>query len=294
MKAKNITIIILLVISGVLFNLMDNEKITYLSIDSKFASAPNKIKRTNKNKTTKVVIKNEEQSFNVNKTVNKKLNNLTNIKIENKSIIFNSTKSNLVSNINKNDLEKLINSKKDTWYVFNNEGKKYDLSIENNIINLDGDDYKSLSIFDSFKFYTIDYKDGLWVLNYPKVSVGKGINVNYFSNIESALKVYKNGDVITILNDIETNTLNIDKNIIIDGNNNSISSNETLFKVKNINININITLNNININTKNLINVKKDNKVKVNIVNSKILYMSEFSNKKIKVNKDNATISSYL
>lgn len=292
MKAKNITIIILLVISGVLFNLMDNEKITYLSIDSKFASAPNKIKRTNKNKTTKVVIKNEEQSFNVNKTVNKKLNNLTNIKIENKSIIFNSTKSNLVSNINKNDLEKLINSKKDTWYVFNNEGKKYDLSIENNIINLDGDDYKYLSIFDSFKFYTIDYKDGLWVLNYPKVSVGKGINVNYFSNIESALKVYKNGDVITILNDIETNTLNIDKNIIIDGNNNSISSNETLFKVKNININI--TLNNININTKNLINVKKDNKVKVNIVNSKILYMSEFSNKKIKVNKDNATISSYL
>lgn len=292
MKAKNIIIIILLVISGVLFNLMDNEKITYLSIDSKFASTPNKIKRTNKNKTTKVVIKNEEQSFDINKTVNKKLNNLTNIKIENKSIIFNSTKSNLVSNINKNDLEKLINSKKDTWYVFNNEGKKYDLSIENNIINLDGEDYKSLSIFDSFKFYTIDYKEGLWELNYPKVSVGKGINVNYFSNIESALKVYKNGDVITILNDIETNTLNIDKNIIIDGNNNSISSNETLFKVKNININI--TLNNVNINTKNLINVKKDNKVKVNIVNSKILYMSEFSNKKIKVNKDNATISSYL
>ena len=292
MKAKNITIIILLVISGVLFNLMDNEKITYLSIDSKFASAPNKIKRTNKNKTTKVVTKSEEQSFDINKTVNKKLTNLTNIKIENKKIIFNSTKSNLVSNINKNDLEKLINSKKDTWYVFNNEGKKYDLSIENNIINLDGEDYKSLSIFDSFKFYTIDYKDGLWELNYPKVSVGKGINVNYFSNIESALKVYKNGDVITILNDIETNTLNIDKNIIIDGNNNSISSNETLFKVKNININI--TLNNVNINTKNLINVKKDNKVKVNIVNSKILYMSEFSNKKIKVNKDNATISSYL
>lgn len=292
MKAKNIIIGVLLVISGFLFNLMDNEKITYLSIDNKLVSAPNKIKHTNKNKTTKVVIKNEEQDFNVNKTVNKKLNNLTNIKIENKSIIFNSTKSNLVSNINKNDLEKLINSKKNTWYVFNNEGKKYDLSIENNIINLDGEDYKSLSIFDSFKFYTIDYKDGLWELNYPKVSVGKGINVNYFSNIESALKVYKNGDVITILNDIETNTLNIDKNIIIDGNNNSISSNETLFKVKNININI--TLNNVNINTKNLINVKKDNKVKVNIVNSKILYMSEFSNKKIKVNKDNATISSYL
>lgn len=292
MKAKNIIIIILLVISGVLFNLMDNEKITYLSIDSKFASAPNKIKRTNKNKTTKVVTKNEEQSFDINKTVNKKLTNLTNIKIENKKIIFNSTKSNLVSNINKNDLEKLINSKKDNWYVFNDEGKKYDLSIENNIINLSGEDYKSLSIFDSFKFYTIDYKDGLWELNYPKVSVGKGINVNYFSNIESALKVYKNGDVITILNDIETNTLNIDKNIIIDGNNNSISSNETLFKVKSKNINI--TLNNININTKNLINVKKDNKVKVNIINSKILYMSEFSNKKVKVNKDNATISSYL
>ena len=292
MKEKNIIIIILLVISGFLFNLMDNEKIIYLSIDNKLASAPNKIKRVNKNKTTKVVTKSEEQDFNVNKTVNKKLNNLTNIKIENKSIIFNSTKSNLVSNINKNDLEKLINSKKDTWYVFNDEGKKYDLSIENNIINLDGEDYKSLSIFDSFKFYTIDYKDGLWELNYPKVSVGKGINVNYFSNIESALKVYKNGDVITILNDIETNTLNIDKNIIIDGNNNSISSNETLFKVKSKNINI--TLNNININTKNLINVKKDNKVKVNIINSKILYMREFSNKKVMVNKDNATISSYL
>lgn len=292
MKVKNIIVIILLVISGVLFNLMDNEKITYLSIDSKLASAPNKIKRTNKNKTTKVVTKSEEQSFDINKTVNKKLTNLTNIKIENKKIIFNSTKSNLVSNINKNDLEKLINSKKDNWYVFNNEGKKYDLSIENNIINLDGEDYKSLSIFDSFKFYTIDYKDGLWELNYPKVSVGKGINVNYFSNIESALKVYKNGDVITILNDIETNTLNIDKNIIIDGNNNFISSNETLFKVKNKNVNI--TLDNININTKNLINVKKDNKVKVNIINSKILYMSEFSNKKVKVNKDNATISSYL
>ena len=292
MKTKKIIIIILLVISGVLFNLMDNEKITYLSIDSKLASAPNKIKRTNKNKTTKVVTKSEEQSFDINKTVNKKLTNLTNIKIENKKIIFNSTKSNLVSNINKNDLEKLINSKKDTWYVFNDEGKKYDLSIENNIINLDGEDYKSLSIFDSFKFYTIDYKDGLWELNYPKVSVGKGINVNYFSNIESALKVYKNGDVITILNDIETNTLNIDKNIIIDGNNNSISSNETLFKVKSKSINI--TLNNVNIDTKNLINVKKDNKVKVNIINSKILYMSEFSNKKIKVNKDNATISSYL
>lgn len=292
MKAKNIIIIILLVISGVLFNLMDNEKITYLSIDSKFASAPNKIKHTNKNKTTKVIIKNEEQDFNVNKTVNKKLNNLTNVRIENKSIIFNSTKSNLVSNINKNDLEKLINSKKETWYVFNNQGEKYDLKVENNIINLDGEDYKSLSIFDGFKFYTIDYKDGLWELNYPKVSVGKGININYFSNISDALNVSKAGDIITILSDVETNTLNINKNVIIDGNNNSIRSNETLFKVKNININI--TLNNVNINTKNLINVKKDNKVKVNIVNSKILYMSEFSNKKIKVNKDNATISSYL
>lgn len=292
MKAKNIIIGVLLVISGFLFNLMDNEKITYLSIDNKLVSTPNKVKRTNKNKTTKVIIKNEEQDFNVNKTVNKKLNNLTNVRIENKSIIFNSTKSNLVSNINKNDLEKLINSKKDTWYVFNNEGKKYDLSIENNIINLDGEDYKSLSIFDSFKFYTIDYKDGLWELNYPKVSVGKGININYFSNISDALNVSKAGDIITILSDVETNTLNINKNVIIDGNNNSIRSNETLFKVKNININI--TLNNVNINTKNLINVKKDNKVKVNIVNSKILYMSEFSNKKIKVNKDNATISSYL
>lgn len=292
MKAKNIIIIILLVISGVLFNLMDNEKITYLSIDNKLVSAPNKVKRTNKNKTTKVIIKNEEQDFNVNKTVNKKLNNLTNVRIENKSIIFNSTKSNLVSNINKNDLEKLINSKKETWYVFNNQGEKYDLKVENNIINLDGEDYKSLSIFDGFKFYTIDYKDGLWELNYPKVSVGKGININYFSNISDALNVSKAGDIITILSDVETNTLNINKNVIIDGNNNSIRSNETLFKVKNININI--TLNNVNINTKNLINVKKDNKVKVNIVNSKILYMSEFSNKKIKVNKDNATISSYL
>lgn len=292
MKAKNIIIGVLLVISGFLFNLMDNEKITYLSIDNKLVSAPNKVKRTNKNKTTKVIIKNEEQDFNVNKTVNKKLNNLTNVRIENKSIIFNSTKSNLVSNINKNDLEKLINSKKETWYVFNNQGEKYDLKVENNIINLDGEDYKSLSIFDGFKFYTIDYKDGLWELNYPKVSVGKGININYFSNISDALNVSKAGDIITILSDVETNTLNINKNVIIDGNNNSIRSNETLFKVKNININI--TLNNVNINTKNLINVKKDNKVKVNIVNSKILYMSEFSNKKIKVNKDNATISSYL
>ena len=60
------------------------------------------------------------------------------------------------------------------------------------------------------------------------------------------------------------------------------------------NKNINITLDNININTKNLINVKKDNKVKVNIINSKILYIREFSNKNVKVNKDNATISSYL
>ena len=39
---------------GFLFNLMDNEKITYLSIDNKLVSAPNKVKRTNKNKTTKV------------------------------------------------------------------------------------------------------------------------------------------------------------------------------------------------------------------------------------------------
>lgn len=292
MKGKNIIIGVLLVISGFLFNLMDNEKITYLSIDNRLASAPNKIKRVNKNKTTKVVTKSEEQDFNVNKTVNKKLNNLTNIRIENKSIVFNSTKSNLVSNINKNDLEKLINSKKEAWYIFNNEGKKYELKLENNIINLDGEDYKSLSIFDGFKFYTIDYKDGLWELNYPKVSVGKGINVNYFSNIESALKVYKNGDVITLLNDVETNTLNISKSIIIDGNNNSISSNETLFNVKSKSINI--TLNNVNIDTKNLINVKKDNKVKVNILNSKILYKSEFSNNKVKVNKDKTTISSYL
>lgn len=292
MKGKNIIIIILLVISGFLFNLMDNEKITYLSIDNKLATAPNKIKRVNKNKTTKVVAKDEEQDFNVNKTVNKKLNNLTNIKIENKHIIFNSTKSNLESNINKNDLEKLINSKKDTWYVFNNEGKKYDLSIENNIINLDGEDYKSLSIFDSFKFYTIDYKDGLWELNYPKVSVGKGINVNYFSNIESALKVYKKGDIITILNNIETNTLNINKSIIIDGNNNSINSSETLFNIKSKSINI--TLKNVNVDTKNLINVKKDNEVKVNMLNSKIVYKSEFSNNKVKVNKDKTIISSYL
>ena len=57
MKAKNIIIGVLLVISGFLFNLMDNEKITYLSIDNKLVSAPNKIKHTNKNKTTKVVIK---------------------------------------------------------------------------------------------------------------------------------------------------------------------------------------------------------------------------------------------
>ena len=292
MRGKSIIIVILLVISVFLFNLMDNEKITYLTIDNKLVSSPNKIKRVNKNKTTKVVTKSEEQDFNINKTVNKKLNNLTNIRIENKRIIFNSTKSNLVSNINKNDLEKLINSKKEAWYVFNDEGKKYDLKSENNIINLEGEDYKSLSIFDSFKFYTIDYNDGLWELNYPKVSVGKGININYFSNIESALKVYKNGDVITILRDIDTNSLNINKSIIIDGNNKSINSSETLFNIKSNNINI--TLNNVNIDTKNLINVKKDNKVIVNILNSKILCKVEFSNNKVKINKDKTIISSYL
>lgn len=294
--AKNIVICVLLLISFFLLNLMDNNKITYLTVENRVAKEANKLTNTNKkvNKKKEKIVKEEIETttFSVDTQINKKIKNITNIRIDDKKIIFNSSKSNVVSNIDKKDLDYLLNSKKNNWYIINENGNIFNTLIEKNIIKLYGDEFKSISIFDGNKNYTIDYKNGLWEINYPNIKVGIGLNVRYFNSLEKAIETYKENEIITLLQNLNVeNSIDINKSIVIDGNNKKINCQSSLFNILN---NIDIKINNINIETNNLVNVKKKNKSSLSINDSYLVIKEKLSNNKIKTNIKDSNVLRYL
>lgn len=294
--AKNIVICVLLLISFFLLNLMDNNKITYLTVENRVAKEANKLTNTNKkvNKKKEKIVKEEIETttFSVDTQINKKIKNITNIRIDDKKIIFNSSKSNVVSNIDKKDLDYLLNSKKNNWYIINENGDTFNILVEKNIIKLYGNEFTSMSIFDGNKNYTIDYINGLWEINYPNIKVGIGLNVRYFNSLEKAIEAYKENEIITLLQNLNVeNSIDINKSIVIDGNNKKINCQSSLF---NILKNADIKINNINIETNNLVNVKKKNKSSLNINDSYLVIKEKISNNKIKINIENSNVLRYL
>lgn len=294
--AKNIVICVLLLISFFLLNLMDNNKITYLTVENRVVKEANKLTNTDKkvNKKKEKIVKEEIETttFSVDTQINKKIKNITNIRIDDKKIIFNSSKSNVVSNIDKKDLDYLLNSKKNNWYIINENGDTFNILVEKNIIKLYGDEFKSISIFDGNKNYTIDYINGLWEINYPNIKVGIGLNVRYFNSLEKAIEAYKENEIITLLQNLNVeNSIDINKSIVIDGNNKKINCQSSLF---NILKNADIKINNINIETNNLVNVKKKNKSSLNINDSYLVIKEKLSNNKIKTNIKDSNVLRYL
>lgn len=261
---KTMIIILMFIISIFILDLMDNENIMALTIEN------------NVSKTTRYTSNIESN---------------TSLRLDIDKIEFSSKKANIISNIAKKDLKKLMKVKKEFLEIKNELGENCDFVVSNKTIYIGDFNFDSLLLYDGFKNYTIDYKDGYYELNYPRVSVGVGLSKTYFHNIEDAIK-YSTNEVITLLNDITLDkTIELNKDITIDGNGFKLNSKDTLFTLNNKNITINIS--NVDIDTKRMIKVVKKNKSKLNIRDSKIIYEQLFTNK-LKTNIKDTKISMYL
>lgn len=260
---KSSVIVVLFMISVFILNLMDDKKITSLTIENTVVNDSNKLTTISANSLNK-----------------------TNILLNKNSITFKSNKSNVISNINKNDLNNLLKSKKSNWKIYNEKNETYNIKYSNNNIKLSDYTYKSLTIYDGYKYYTLDYENGIYEINYPNVSV----NEMYFHTLTDAYNNYTDGEII-LLNDISTKNIDIDKSITINGNNKNIYVDDYLFSLSNKNLKV--TLNNVKVNAKYILKTKKNNKNKLVINNSKIMY-SNISNNKVNLEKNNSNLLKQL
>lgn len=260
---KNSIITVLIIIAVFIVGLMDDKKITSLTVENTVAKNANKVITT---------------------TANKKF---VSIRIDKNKISFNSKEPNVVSNISEIDLKNLLKSKKESWKIFNEQNDEYSKSYSKKVLKLSNESYKSLTINDGFKYYTIDNNNGIYEINYPNVATDD----NYFHTFEDALNSCDNDCTITLYNSLDLSNIELDKNITINGNYQTIYVKDYLFNLKSSKIEV--TLNNVKINTQYLLKVGKKNKNKLILNNSKIIY-SELANNKIKVENNKSSLSKYL
>ena len=147
--------------------------------------------------------------------------------------------------------------------------------------------YKSLTINDGFKNYTIDNNNGTYEINYPNIATEN----NYFHKFEDAINTCDNDCTITLLNSLDLSDIELDKNLTINGNHQTIYVKNYLFNLKNSKIEV--TLNDVKINTQYLLKVSKKNKNRLTLNNSKIIYR-ELANNKIKVENNKSSLLKYL
>lgn len=213
------------------------------------------------------------------------------------------SESNVESNIDVEALEKLLQSDKYLWIVESNNAVIYDLGLtenmDTNTINLIGDkEVTSFSITNDGESFIFDYDSLLdkWIIKYPTVSLGLGINVKYYNNIETAIKLAKENDIITLLADQNVpNKLNIKVPLKIDGADYKIISDadylfdisefdyedkDVIFENLNIDVNSILYLGEIKINSVQFLNVKgiyRENKINENNYNILFDQYSELS-----------------
>lgn len=261
---KNSIIVLLIIISIFIINLMDDKKITSLTVENTIA-----------------------RSFNKETSSNVKDDKLSNIRIENDKIYFNVSSSNVASNINEDDLNKLLKSKKKNWKVYNENNMEYNKSYKNGVLRLKNDDFKSLTINDGYKNYLINYHNGFFELSYPSVSIG----TKYFLDFESAYNSCDKECEIDLLEDISLSNIEILKDVVINGNYKNIYSDDYLFKLNDSKVKI--TLNNVKVNIQYLANVSKKNKNKIILNNSKIKCL-DVANNKTNVENNQSSLLKFL
>ena len=178
-------------------------------------------------------------------------------------INFASEEVNVVSNITEDELQDLLKSDKSKWIIYNDNGFKYSNNYSKvlNAMTLEGD-YKTNSVTIGIpvgtetKYYTLDKvittktveledktqmeEEIKWYINYPNVSlttkkvvdtesnelpsIDPIMEVYYYSNLDSAIKLAKDNDTISILRDITvTNTIEINKLLTIVGNSHKVT-----------------------------------------------------------------------
>lgn len=260
---KNLIITLLIIVAVFIVGLMDDKKITSLTVDNTIAKNANKVVTTTANK------------------------QYVSMRLDKNKIYFNSNEPNIVSNISDVDLKNLLKSKKDSWKIFNEQNDEYTKSYSKKILKFSNKLYKSLTINDSFKYYTIDNNNGTYEINYPNISTES----NYFHEFEDAINTCDNDCTITLLNSLDLSDIELDKNLTINGNHQTIYVKNYLFNLKNSKIEV--TLNDVKINTQYLLKVSKKNKNRLTLNNSKIIYR-ELANNKIKVENNKSSLLKYL
>ena len=260
---KNLIIIFLVIVAVFIIGLIDDKKITLLTVENTIAKNANKVVTTTANK------------------------QLVSMRLEKNKIYFNSNEPNVVSNISDADLKNLLKSKKSNWKIYNEQNDEYAKTYSKKILKLSNKSYKSLTINDGFKYYTIDDNNGTYEINYPNIATEK----NYFHDFDDAINTCDNDCTITLLNSLDLSDIELNKNITINGNHQTIYAKDYLFNLKNSKIEV--TLNNVKINTQYLLKVSKKNKNKLTLNNSKIIYR-ELANNKIKVENNESSLLKYL
>lgn len=260
--------------------------------------------------TSKVVKINIAKVEDVRVEVNEETNLEEEVKYETVKLSFDlqDDASNVESNISVEDFDELMNSDKKEWKFNSNTGvdylNVYDPEVDEiKEFNLTGnkESVYSITISNGLKHYVIDYDSVIdkWFIKYPTVTLGVGLDVNYYSSFDVAIPLAKDGDVITLLSDIEiNNTLVIDKLINLDFNNKNIICNgDYLIEYKGINSELDLLINNLNGTVNNFIKINDDvvvNKIIIN--NSNVIYNGELkiSNIEIPIVLTNTSLSGVL
>lgn len=213
----------------------------------------------------------------------------------------------VISNISDEDYKKLIDSDKTKWVIENNYDVVYEGIYDINTpdkFKLEGvyTDVTTLLIYDGENHYSLDYDsvESKWSLNYPIATIGVGLDVKYYGNINLAFSKALEGNTVTLLKDIELKeTVRIYDAITIDGAGHKLTiadSNvfilESLFKEDKI-----LTINNLVVDCYNFMNISSDTKLeKVLVKDSNIKYSNKLFNDDITVEIDyeNTAVTSIL
>jgi hypothetical protein len=212
-----------------------------------------------------------------------------NMYIDGNTISFD--KSNTVTELDYNVINKINNSDKTTWNIITNNFVENYEYINNKIV-IDDKNVEKLTF--SFVYNDVEYdlavvKDGdINILKEAKVKLIHG-NMNslwyqYFYDLNDAIKAARPKDIIILYDDMEVNnTINVDKSIsIIADNKHTLKSNSKyLFNITKNNVTLDLT--NITLDTNSFVKGKYNKNV-ITVNNSKILYKNKMYSKK-KFNK---------
>lgn len=198
--------------------------------------------------------------------------------------------SNVESNIDINDYEKFMLSDKNNWLITSNNGYDYqkeDITFEDNILKLKGDiSLNSLSIYDGENSFVIEHDEVVdkWFIKYPTVRLVSGLNVRYFNNLNTAIKLADKNAEITLMGDqIITEELVIKNSITIEGRGYEIiSESPYLFKITElIDEECVININNFKGAVKNFMFLSNNVIKEINLSNLNISYEERITNEDI-------------